>query len=147
MRTFQANENLTADGIVGPITWGALLNTTAPTKEINSIYQAAKRGQVPGLPYVSGKTNISSIENSWGTPTAENAAGAGIYDTSFSGHHAAFGVNKGGQLFDVRSYAANLRPITANDVEQVLGMPGSVHYYAGQSILMYPAGPNYHRHF
>lgn len=142
VRAFQSNENLTVDGIVGPVTWGVLLNAHPLSQQIKSIYQAATSGQVPGLPYVSGTTNISTIESQWGTPTTENGAGAGIYDT-YASRHAAFGVNKGGQLFDVRSYASNLRPITATDVEQVLGKPGSVHYYAGQTILMYPAGPNY----
>lgn len=143
VRAFQTSENLTVDGIVGPMTWAALLHfNSQSTNNITAIDRAAMHGQVPGLPYASGITNISDIQQAWGQPTSENAAGAGIYDT-FSSHNAAFGFNKGGTLFDVRSYAPSLHPITKDDVEKVLGMPGVVHYYDGESILMYPAGPNY----
>ncbi|MCL6444881.1 MAG: YjgB family protein [Alicyclobacillus sp.] len=134
---------LCTGGVAGAMTRTAFAKSNSQTAtEIKAIYQAALHGRALGIPYVSGKTNISGIQQAWGKPNREDAAGAGMYDT-FSHHQAAFGYNKGGQLFDVRSFATSLNAITEKPVEQVLGMPGAVHHYAGEPIFLYPAGPDY----
>lgn len=107
---------------------------------IRESMQLAYNGEVPYVPYAADTTNIETVSQQWGTATHQDAAGAGIYAT-YSSRQTAFGFNKGGQIFDVRSYAPQLQTITLSEVTQVLGEPGATRHYAGDSILLYPAGP------
>jgi hypothetical protein len=91
---------------------------------------------------VAVQQNIGTVQNAWGKPDSQNAAGAGMY-ASYGSHAADFGLNKGEQIFDVRSYSSKLKAITPSDVESVLGQPGDTRQTADSIIYMYPAGADY----
>lgn len=104
--------------------------------------QLAQDGKALFVPYAVDTTNIETVTGQWGTVNHQDVAGAGIYAT-YSSRQTAFGFNKGGQIFDVRSYAPQLQNITLSEVTQVLGEPGSTRHYAGERILLYPAGSQF----
>lgn len=101
----------------------------------------AMQGQVPGVPFAD-QQNFSAVQNLWGNPDTRDSAGAGIYAT-YSNHTADFGLNKGEQIFDVRSYSSSIRSLTLQEVESVFGSPGDVRQAGDTVIHMYPAGPDY----
>lgn len=128
-------------------------NSTVPTTSTPVSHESAKtlikqqmslamQGKVYGIPYAAKASNLDSIEKDWGKPDSENQAGAGIY-VSFAKHKAAFGFNKGAQIFDVRSFSPILQKITVDDVTSTLGQPGDVRTTADSTIYLYPAGPDF----
>jgi hypothetical protein len=104
--------------------------------------QLAKQGKVIGMSYEAGVSTSDDVQKAWGSPTSQTSAGAGIYLT-YTAHHAAFGFNKGDQIFDVRSFSPTLHAATLSEVQKVLGTPGIVRHTANERILLYPAGPDY----
>jgi len=67
----------------------------------------------------------------------------GDQEATYDGKGVAFGLNKGEQIFDVRSYAEVFRTITYHEISGVLGAPGSVRYTHDSYMYLYPAGPDY----
>ncbi|MCL6488755.1 MAG: YjgB family protein [Alicyclobacillus mali] len=112
-----------------------------PGEMVRSVMQAALRGSLPGVPFADGE-NIDQVMKAWGSPSSQAYAGAGVYFT-YRAKDVAFGLNKGEQIFDVRSYAQALRTLTYHDIAGVLGTPGSVRYTQDSYIYLYPAGPDY----
>ncbi|MFD1677039.1 YjgB family protein [Alicyclobacillus fodiniaquatilis] len=116
--------------------------TNDTTQLISQSMQLATAGKVMDIPYVNGTATIDEVSQAWGQPSSQNEAGAGMYAT-FPSHDAAFGFNKGSQIFDIRSSSPKLQQITLSQVKQVLGEPGETRSTATQTILMYPAGPKF----
>ncbi|MBF8377819.1 YjgB family protein [Alicyclobacillus mali] len=112
-----------------------------PGEMVRSVMQAALRGSLPGVPFADGE-NIDQVMKAWGSPSSQAYAGAGVYFT-YRAKDVAFGLNKGEQIFDVRSYAQALRTLTYHEIAGVLGTPGSVRYTQHSYIYLYPAGPDY----
>jgi len=100
----------------------------------------AKQGRAIDIPYAV-QQNLGVVQNAWGKPDSQNSAGAGIYAT-YGSHAAAFGFNKGEQIFDVRSYSSKVKTITLANIEAVLGQPGETRQTSDSVIYMYPAGPD-----
>ncbi len=115
-------------------------NEQSKVQLVNQIMSLAKEGKVMGVPFIM-QSNMEDVYHSWGK-TTETTAGAGIY-TTYDSHHTDFGFNKGGQIFDLRSYSKDLQTITQSDITQVLGKPGSVRYTSDSYIYLYPAGADY----
>lgn len=101
----------------------------------------AEQGKVIGIPFAA-QQNIGAVQSAWGKPDSQSAAGAGIY-ASYGSHAAAFGLNKGEQIFDVRSFRSQWNTVTQADVESVLGQPGETRHTSDSVIDMYPAGADY----
>ncbi|MFB5193052.1 YjgB family protein [Alicyclobacillus fastidiosus] len=121
-------------------------SSTAPSDStaLETVRQAsdlAKSGQAVGVPF-KVQSNIEAVSSAWGQPAQQSSAGAGIYAT-FPAHQAAFGLNKGEQIFDVRSSSSAVQSVTLADIEQVLGQPGTVRHTSDSQIYLYPAGPDY----
>lgn len=108
---------------------------------VNESMTLAKHGKVIDIP-VAEQSNISDVEQVWGRTPAQTSAGAGIYAT-YTSRHAAFGFNKGGQIFDLRAYSSQLQTVTLNDIQNQLGKPGAVRESSDSFIYLYPAGPDY----
>ncbi|OFW81470.1 MAG: hypothetical protein A2201_04645 [Alicyclobacillus sp. RIFOXYA1_FULL_53_8] len=132
--------NPTNSAVSNQTTAGGSVAEAAAVQMIRESMQLAYGGKLPYVPYAANTTNIDTVTQKWGAATHQDVAGAGIYAT-YSSRQTAFGFNKGGQIFDVRSYAPQLQTITLSEVTQVLGAPGATRHYAGDSILLYPAGP------
>jgi hypothetical protein len=112
-------------------------NNTAVVKQYLSF---AKEGKIASIPFAE-ESNMGAVYQVWGQKP-ETSAGAGLY-TTYSAEHAAFGFNKGEQIFDLRSYSPQLKTITQSDITRALGKPGAVRYTSDSYIYLYPAGPDY----
>jgi hypothetical protein len=112
----------------------------AATALIQESMQKAEQGIVVGIPFAV-QTSLEAVQKSWGSISKQDTAGAGIY-VNYSSHNAAFGINKGEQIFDVRSYSPSFQSLTLKEIENVLGSPGEIRESADSYIYMYPAGPN-----
>ncbi len=115
--------------------------TAAAAALVRESMALAKQGKAIDIPFTL-QQNMGTVQNLWGNTNSLNAAGAGIYMT-YSSHAAAFGLNKGSQIFDIRSYNSKLKAITLSDIESVLGQPADTRHTPDSMIYMYPAGANY----
>lgn len=100
----------------------------------------ATQGKALDVPFAV-QQNIGTVQKAWGIEGGPTTAGAGQYVTYSTGA-AAFGLNKGMQIFDVRSFSKRVQSITAPAIESVLGVPAETRYTADSFIDMYPAGPD-----
>ncbi|PQZ57814.1 MULTISPECIES: YjgB family protein [Bacillus] len=114
-------------------------NTVVNQKSINHIkdlFEQAKEGKVPNVPYAAHTGDIEEIEKAWGKADKTEQAGNGMYAT-FTNKNVSFGFNKGSQVFDVRSYHSELKVITLQEVEKALGKPASVKVNGNDKIYIY----------
>ncbi|HDR7794403.1 TPA: YjgB family protein [Bacillus luti] len=114
-------------------------NVTLNQKAINHVkdlFELAKEGKVPNVPYAAHTGDIEEIEKAWGKADKTEQAGSGMYAT-FTNKNVAFGFNKGSQVFDVRSYHAELKSITLKEIEKALGKPASVKENGDDKIYIY----------
>ncbi len=128
-------------GVAKPQTQTKVFPTTVKEDILQSM-KLAHQGKVLNIPYAADKSLIDQVHHDWGTPRNEESAGAGIYST-YPTKYADFGFNKGGQIFDVRSYSPQLQRVRQSDVITSLGQPGDVRTYNGQTILLYTAGQRF----
>lgn len=120
---------------------GSATSPTSAKQLVSQSMQLAKQGKVAGVTF-SIRQNIGDVQKAWGHPKSESFAGAGIYD-SFPTQALDYGFNKGGEIFDVRSYSPSIQSITRDDVESVLGKPASVRTTSDSTIWLYPVGADY----
>lgn len=116
-------------------------NSASAEALVRQSMQLAKQGKAVGIPFAV-QQNIDAVQNAWGNADSQTSAGAGIYET-YGSRATAFGMNKGEQIFDVRSYSSHFHAITLSDIEAVLGTPGDIRHTSDSDIYMYPAGPDY----
>ena len=140
--TTVAQATTTSTSVPAATTSTTAASSAAHAALIKQTLQLARQGKVIDIPFVSGTSTIDEVQTSWGTATTEDSAGAGIYFT-FTSRHAAFGINKGDQIFDVRSSSSQLQAVTLSEVTSTLGSPGILRHLSTQDILLYPAGPDY----
>ncbi|MCQ6546672.1 YjgB family protein, partial [Bacillus wiedmannii] len=116
------------EGSAKPKTDSSTKDTVINQKSINHIkdlFELAKEGKVPNVPFAAHTGDIEEIEKDWGKADKTEQAGNGMYAT-FANKNVSFGFNKGSQVFDVRSYHAELKSITLQEIEKALGKPASV---------------------
>ncbi|MGF9770427.1 YjgB family protein [Bacillus albus] len=114
-------------------------DTAINQKSINyvkDLFELAKEGKVPNVPFAAHTGDIEDIEKAWGKADKTEQAGNGMYAT-FTNKNVSFGFNKGSQVFDVRSYHAELKSITLQDIEKALGKPTSVKVNGEDKIYVY----------
>lgn len=116
------------------------------SKQLKELLQLAKQGKVPGVEYAAHSGLIDDVEAAWGEPDTKESAGKGIYST-YAGKHVVFGFNKGSQIFDVRSSAADLQKLTLKQIEEVLGKPDATSVNGSDDIYIYQAGKQYQLKF
>ncbi|PFC69772.1 hypothetical protein CN290_30175 [Bacillus cereus] len=114
-------------------------DTVINQKSINhvkNLFELAKEGKVPNVPFAAHTGDIEEIEKAWGKADKTEQAGNGMYAT-FTSKNISFGFNKGSQVFDVRSYHAELKLITLQGIEKALGKPNSVKVNGEDKIYVY----------
>ena len=80
------------------------------------MFELAKEGKVPNVPF-GAHTGILKKLKSVGKANKTEYTGNGMYAT-FTNKNIVFGFNKGSQVFDVRSYHAELKLITLQEIEK-----------------------------
>jgi len=132
---------------------GSPLQTTPVTQQhpdsteslLFNMMVSAKQGKVVFNDNVAAKTNtIEDIEKVWGKPDKTDWVSPldEAYDT-YSSHSLVFGVNKGDQITEIRSYDSRLKGITLNEAKKVLGTPAYDVKSNGQEIIGYEAGSEF----
>ncbi|MED3625349.1 YjgB family protein [Bacillus thermocopriae] len=111
-------------------------NNPKHTTLIQEIVSLAKVGTVKNCSFPASTTVIDEVKLYWGEPDQEDFVAGNRYFT-FSSHGIVFGVNKGEQIFDVRSYSKEIQQITFDEVEKVLGKPNNVRSNSGDKIWVY----------
>ena len=122
-----------------PNTDSSTKDTVINQKSINHVkdlFELAKEGKVPNVPFAAHTGDIEEIEKTWGKADTTEQAGNGMYAT-FTNKNVSFGFNKGSQVFDVRSYHAELKSITLQEIEKALGKPASVKVNGEDKIYVY----------
>ncbi|PKM78121.1 MAG: hypothetical protein CVU90_03615 [Firmicutes bacterium HGW-Firmicutes-15] len=111
---------------------------------LNEIKQLAPQGKIINCEFPIETTVIETVKQKWGDPDKEEyiAAAKGRYAT-YSIHNVAFGINKGSQIFDVRSFDNRLKELKMSKVKEVLGTPENTHHYDTEDMLVYKAGEKY----
>ena len=108
--------------------------------------KTAKEGKVPNVPFGAHTGDIEEIEKAWGKANKTEYTGNGMYAT-FTNKNVVFGFNKGSQVFDVRSYHAELKLITLQEIEKALGKPSSVKENGEDKIYVYKVNNQYELKF
>lgn len=110
------------------------------------IKKSAKNGKVIKCDYIAdGSTNIDDIIAKWGKADKEGewiAKAQGLY-TTFSKHNLVFGSNKGGAVFEIRSFDKKLNNISLSQLKKSYGKPAHDVKANGQEIIGYTAGSDY----
>ena len=115
---------------------------------LNQIMKLAKQGKVLNCRFIAGKTVFDEVEEAWGKAdkmdyVAEAKGTYAVYDSK----GFVFGINKGMQVFEIRSIESDVKKISLSQVKKVLGDPDKVLQYPGQDILGYIAGADYKLEF
>lgn len=110
------------------------------------MFELAKEGKVPNVPFGAHTGDIEEIEKAWGKANKTEYAGNGMY-ANFTNKNVVFGFNKGSQVFDVRSYHAELKLITLQEIEKALGKPSSVKENGEDKIYVYKVNNQYELKF
>lgn len=100
------------------------VSTVETPSVLLDIVQQAKLGKVLHCEYAINSVTIDEIEGAWG-PADHNEyvdEAKGTYYT-FDEKGLVFGANKGMLVFEIRSYAPELKEITYENVTSLLGKP------------------------
>jgi|GEM_PF-1977170 len=116
-----------------------------PQKQLlNEIMQSARQGKVINCEFTAGKTVFEDVEKKWGKPgKVDYVPEAGGRFATYPDRGFVFGINKGEQVFDIRSYDSRLKEIPLSKVKEVLGPPDMERNYAGEDIIGYKAGTEF----
>lgn len=118
-----------------PSTKDTIINQKS-INHVKELFELAKEGKVPNVPFAAHTGDIEEIEKAWGKADKTEQAGNGMYAT-YTNKNVSFGFNKGSQVFDVRSYHAELKSITLQEIEKALGKPTSVKGNGEDKIYVY----------
>jgi hypothetical protein len=104
----------------------------------------AQQGKVINSDFSVKTTTIEDIEKVWGKADKIDyvASAKGRYAT-YTSHNVVFGINKGDQIFELRSYDSRLKSVTITKAKDVLGTPVYNVKNNGQEIIGYTAGSEF----
>lgn len=103
---------------------------------LNRVMEKAQSGMTLGSPYNVLDSDIDEVKAEWGKPDNEDQAGKGFYAT-YQSKSFAYGFNKSGDIFDVRSYAKELNEITSVQIEDRYGQPDQLRETDSEEIYVY----------
>ncbi|QAY68280.1 DUF4309 domain-containing protein [Paenibacillus protaetiae] len=113
---------------------------------LETIEAAAKEGKVPGCNYAAHIALYDDIEKEWGKADKNDTAGKGIYAV-YENKGITFGYNKGMLVFDVRSYAPELKLLTLKQIEGALGQADEKTTSGDDQIYTYNVNKQYQLKF
>jgi len=105
-------------------------------KQLDEIKAWAEKGMVKGSPFTALESTIDQVNSEWGEPDKVDQAGAGNYAT-YNNKQIVLGYNKGGEIFDVRSYATNFKKITDKMIVKSYGKPKEIRDNNNENIYVY----------
>lgn len=111
------------------------VNRTASQLLID-IMDWAKKGTVKDCPFNAVDSTMEQVKSEWGEPDTVDTAGLGTYAT-YTKKNVVFGYNKAGEIFDVRSYASDLKEISDQMVVKAFGQPAEVKDNNNEKIYAY----------
>ncbi|SCJ46297.1 Uncharacterised protein [uncultured Clostridium sp.] len=99
-------------------------NESASDKLIKEIFEKAKEGGVIDCDFKVKYNIIDDVEKEWGEEEKFDyiADAKGSYYT-FLGKNEAFGVNKGGVIFEVRTFSDKVKEVTLKEIINSYGTP------------------------
>lgn len=107
-----------------------------------NIMKLAKQGKVINCEFSATEgVTIGDVQKKWGEadkPGEWIAAAKGTYWT-YSKHNMVFGINKGEEIFEIRTFDSSLKEITLSDVKSAFGKPPHDVKTNGQEIIGYVA--------
>ncbi|MEH7355512.1 DUF4309 domain-containing protein [Neobacillus drentensis] len=106
------------------------------SKLINEILGWAGKGMVKDCPFNALDSTMEQVKSEWGEPDTVDTAGFGFY-AAYNKKNIVLGYNKGGEIFDVRSYANDLKDISDQMVVKTLGQPAEVKDNNNENIYVY----------
>lgn len=129
-------------------TGSAAATSSAATDEakalLTQIMDSAKKGKIINSEFGVKSSVIEDITEKWGKAdkTEYVASAKGNYST-FSKQKAAFGFNKGDQIFEARSFDSKLSSITMSKAKEVFGKPAYTSSNKTEDVLGYVVSKEY----
>lgn len=113
-------------------------NDSVQNQLLTSIKTLAGDGKVINCDYPVKTSNIYNIEDTWGKADSSNwvTSAKGMYST-YSKHNVVFGSNKGGRVFEVRSFDDRINKISLSMVKKYFGNPKYDVKVGGEEIIGY----------
>lgn len=120
-------------------------NNSSSSMKISSSHQKrilltkelAREGRVLNTEFQVEKNTIDQVEAKYGIGKRGEAAEPWNGYVTYSSRNLSFGVNKGDQIYDVRSYDPTLQELRLWEVKKVLGKPDDIKSYQKQAIYIY----------
>lgn len=111
---------------------------------LSNIKKLAQEGKIINCEFPVKTTVIDTVEEKWGKSDQSDwvSAAKGLYVT-FSKYNVVFGVNKGSQIFEVRSFDKKLGELSLSMVKKTYGAPEYDVTVNGEEIIGYTAGKYY----
>ncbi|MFP7299698.1 polysaccharide deacetylase family protein [Neobacillus niacini] len=103
---------------------------------LNEINEKAKLGLVEECEFSALDSTIDQVKSQWGEPDKVDTAGSGYYAV-YEKLGITFGYNENGQIFDVRSYSADLQTITFEWIKKSFGDPVQQTEFKDDNIYIY----------
>ncbi|QED49283.1 polysaccharide deacetylase family protein [Cytobacillus dafuensis] len=108
---------------------------------LDEIMERAQKGMTSDSPYNVLNSSMKQVKAEWGEPDHVDKAGFGYYAT-YKNKNVVLGFNESGQVFDIRSYAKDLRSVTVKEAEEVFGEPMDIRMVNDEYIYVYKLNEN-----
>ncbi|MFJ5715872.1 polysaccharide deacetylase family protein [Neobacillus sp. NPDC093127] len=108
------------------------------SKLLTEIMDLAKKGTVKDCPFNALDSTMEQVKTEWGDPDTVDQAGLGFYAT-FTKKNIVLGYNKAGEIFDVRSYASDLKDVSEQMIVKAFGQPAEIKDNNNENIYGYEA--------
>lgn len=117
-------------------------NSNAPL--IKNIKTLAGNGKIINSDFAAKSSNLQDVEGELGKPDKSEwvTEAKGNYST-YSKNNVVFGSNKGGRIFEVRSFDNRLNEISLSMVKDYFGNPSHDVTTNGEKIIGYVLGEDY----
>ncbi|MGH4138744.1 DUF4309 domain-containing protein [Clostridium sp.] len=119
-------------------------STDLKTAMLLNMMKLAKLGKIIDCDFPAKTTNMETIIKAWEKPdkTVYVASAKGSYAT-YTKHNTVFGINKGEQIFEVRSFDTKIKVLSLAKVKVFFGTPEFDSKTDTEEIIGYSAGTEF----